>query len=277
MTADNTKVPELDDDEGAPEGFLATLGAAGIDLFLGARDLYSVFVRTLYYTARGKKEPGSTLNQMYEIGNKSLFFLTCTMGFIGMILVYQSGLQAKRVVPDFTLLGATYLELLVRDLAASIGALMLATRVGAGIAAEIGSMVVTEQVDALRMCAADPIDFLLVPRFKASMVMTTVLIVWSGAVAFCAGAVTAYVAFDVPFTTFFNAVLVDKGDLTIGLTKCIAYGAAIPVVSGYCGLSTFGGSEGVGWATTRAVVNTSLAIIMLNFFISAAGFIIFPG
>ena len=261
----------------APEGFLGTLGAAGIDLFLGAKDLYSVFVRTLYYTARGKKEPGATVHQLYEIGNKSLFFLSCTMGFIGMILVYQSGLQAKRVVPDFTLLGATYLELLVRDLAASIGALMLATRVGAGIAAEIGSMVVTEQVDALRMCAADPIDFLLVPRFKASMVMTITLIVWSGAVAFCSGAVTAYIAFDVPFRTFFNASLVDFGDLAIGITKCIAYGAAIPVVSGYCGLSTFGGSEGVGWATTRAVVNTSLAIIMLNFFISAAGFILFPG
>jgi len=265
------------EDEGPPDGFLATLGAAGIDLFLGARDLYSVFVRTLYYTVRGRKEPGSTAQQMYEIGNKSVFFLSCTMGFIGMILVYQSGLQAKRVVPDFSLLGATYLELLVRDLAASIGALMLATRVGAGIAAEIGSMVVTEQVDALRMCAADPIDFLIVPRFKASMVMTSALIVWGGTVAFCAGAVTGYVAFDIPFQTFFNMQLVDKGDLLIGLAKCVAYGAAIPVVSGYCGLSTFGGSEGVGWATTRAVVNSSLAILMLNFFISAAGFIIFPG
>ena len=102
------------------------------------------------------------------------------------------------------MLGATYLELLVRDLAASIGALMLATRVGAGIAAEIGSMVVTEQVDALRMCAADPIDYLIMPRFLASIVMTTVLIVWAAAVAFVAGAATAYVAFDVPPRTFFN-------------------------------------------------------------------------
>ncbi|HRG97576.1 MAG TPA: ABC transporter permease [Polyangiaceae bacterium] len=278
MAAEHTETTPAS--EAAPDddgGVFGTLGAAAIDLALGGRDLYSVFVRTLYYSFRGKREPRAMALQMYEIGNKSLFFLTCTMGFIGMILVYQSGLQAKRVVPDFTLLGATYLELLVRDLAASLGALMLATRVGAGIAAEIGSMVVTEQVDALRMCAADPIDFLLVPRFKASIVMTLMLIVWAGAIAFCSGAVTAYVAFDVPFATFFNAKLVDVGDVTIGLTKCIAYGAAIPIVSGYCGLSTFGGSEGVGWATTRAVVNTSLAIIMLNFFISAAGFIIFPG
>ena len=258
-------------------GFVFDLGGAALDLWTGARELYSVFVRVLYYVFRGKREPGVLARQMYEMGNRSVFFVSITMGFIGMILVYQAGLQAKRIVPDFSMLGATYLELLVRDIAASIGALMLATRVGAGIAAEIGSMVVTEQVDALRMCAADPIDFLIVPRFLASLVMTLMLIVWGGTVAFCAGAATAYIAFDVSPGTFFNMNLVDVGDLTTGLTKCVAYGAAIPVVSAYCGLSTFGGSEGVGWATTRAVVNSSLAIIMLNFFISGAAFLVFPG
>ncbi len=258
-------------------GWIGHLGAAGIDLAIGGRELYSVFVRTLYYTFQGKREKGALAKQMYELGNRSLLFIATTMGFMGMILVYQAGLQSKRVVPDLTMLGATFLELLVRDFAASLGALMLATRIGAGIAAEIGSMVVTEQVDALRMCAADPIDFLIVPRFLASLIMTLCLLVFGGTVAFCAGAVTAHVAFEVPYQTFFNIALVDAGDLTIGFTKCMAYGAAIPIVSAYCGLSTFGGSEGVGWATTRAVVNTSLAIIILNFFISGAGFLIFPG
>jgi phospholipid/cholesterol/gamma-HCH transport system permease protein len=203
--------------------------------------------------------------------------MSITMGFIGMILVFQSALQALRMVPDLTLLGATFLEILVRDLAASIGALMLATRVGAGIAAEIGSMVVTEQVDALRMSGVDPVDYLIVPRFLASMIMTGVLIVWGGTVAFAAGMATAFFVFDVQPGTFANIVLVDWGDLSIGLTKCVAYGAAIPIVSGYCGLSTYGGSEGVGWATTRAVVNSSLAVIVLNLVISATGFILFPG
>jgi phospholipid/cholesterol/gamma-HCH transport system permease protein len=263
-------------DQAPPLGLVGTLGAGALDLYWGGRELYSVFVRTLYYTARGRREKGAMLAQMYEMGNRSVVFVSITMGFIGMILVYQSGLQLQRVVPDYTLLGATYLELLVRDFAASIGSLMLATRVGAGIAAEIGSMVVTEQVDALRMSAADPIDFLIVPRFKASLVMTTVLIVWGATVAFLAGAAVAHFAFDVQWSTFFSMQLLSVGDIVIGLTKCIAYGAAIPVVSGYCGLSTFGGSEGVGWATTRAVVNTSLSIIILNFFISGAGFLIFP-
>ncbi len=259
-----------------PHGFTHDLGASAIDLFVGARELYSVFARTLYYVFRGRRDRGATLRQMYEVGNKSFVFLTITMGFIGMILVYQAGLQTKRVVPDFSMVGATYLELLVRDLAASIGCLMLATRVGAGIAAEIGSMVVTEQVDALRMCAADPIDYLIVPRLLASLVMTTVLIVWSGFVAFMAGAATAYLSYGVSWQTFFNTRLIDAGDLVTGLTKCVAYGAAIPIVSGYCGLSTFGGSEGVGWATTRAVVNSSLAIIILNLVISGAAYGIFP-
>jgi phospholipid/cholesterol/gamma-HCH transport system permease protein len=107
------------------------------------------------------------------------------------------------------------------------------------------------------------------------MVMTTVLIVWAGAIAFATGAVTALVAFDVPVRMFCNMSLIDWGDVVTGLAKCVAYGAAIPVVSGYCGLSTFGGSEGVGWAATRAVVNSSLAIIILNAIISTASLLIF--
>jgi phospholipid/cholesterol/gamma-HCH transport system permease protein len=240
--------------------------------------MYSVFVRTLYYTFARQKRAGRRPAADVRDRQQIRVLPDVTMGFIGMILVYQSGLQAKRVVPDLTLLGATYLELLVRDLAASIGALMLATRVGAGIAAEIGSMVVTEQIDALRMCAADPIDFSHQAPLQGEhghddhahrleRARSRSLGRWSPRSS--------------PSTSPLPHLLQrEPGRLRRSfdrLAKCVAYGAAIPIVSGYCGLSTFGGSEGVGWATTRAVVNTSLAIIMLNFFISAAGFIIFPG
>lgn len=263
-------------DERATHRIARDVGHTALELAAAARSLWAVLNRTLYWTIRGPAEPGAAVRACFEIGNRSVFFLSVTMGFIGMILVFQSALQALRVVPDLTMLGATYLEVLVRDLAASIGAMMLATRVGAGIAAEIGSMVVTEQVDALRMCGVDPVNYLIVPRFKASLVMTGVLILWAGAVSFAAGAATAYFMFDVNLTTFANPVLLDRGDVLIGLTKCVAYGAAIPVVSGWCGLDTMGGSEGVGWATTRAVVNSSLAVIVLNFIISSVGFVIFP-
>jgi phospholipid/cholesterol/gamma-HCH transport system permease protein len=258
-----------------PPAGVAVVGAGGIRLLVAGREVFSVFVRTLYFLVRGTHQPGAIAKQMYEIGNRSLLFLCVVMGFIGMILVYQAGLQTRRVVPDLSLLGATYLELLVRDLAASISALMLATRVGAGIAAEIGSMVVTEQVDALRMCAADPVDYLIKPRFVASLIMTTMLVVLAAAVAFAAGAYTGYTFFGINPRTFVNVGLLDAGDVSVGLTKCLAYGAAIPIISGYCGLTTYGGSEGVGQATTRAVVNSSLAVIVLNFLISGAGFLVF--
>src|SRR5690606_14761844 len=106
-------------------------------------------------------------------------------------------------------------------------------------------------------------------------VMTVALGIWSAAVATTTGLLTAWVMFDLNPQTFFNLSLVDSVDVGTGLAKCLAYGAAIPIVSGHAGLSTFGGSEGVGRATTAAVVNSSLAVIMLNLIISAASFIIF--
>ncbi len=251
------------------------LGAEVMGLVRVGWELYSLLVRTLYYCVRGRREPGAVVRQMFEIGNRSVFFLTVVMGFIGMILVLQGGLQVKRILPEFSQVGATFLDMLVRDLAASIGSLMLATRVGAGIAAEIGSMVVTEQVDALRMSAADPIDYLVKPRFIASLIMTTVLVVWSAAIATLTGTLTAYIVFEVNPRTFLNLFLVTHGDVITGLAKCIAYGAAIPIVAGHSGLMTHGGSEGVGWATTRAVINGSLAVIMLDLIISIIGYIIF--
>ena len=264
-------------DPGSMERIEGPLEAVARAVLSDARELQGVFLRTLYWTARGRREPGEVARQCYEVGYRSAFFLSVTMGFIGMILVFQAAMQAMRIVPDLTMLGPTFAEILVRDLAASIGAMMLATRVGAGIAAELGSMVVTDQVDAMRMCSADPVEYLVVPRFIASVVMTFALLVWAAVIAFLAGMVTANVVFEVNFATFANFSLVDAGDLTVGLVKCLAYGAAIPIVSARAGLTTFGGSEGVGWATTSAVVNSSLAVIVLNFFISAAGYFVFPG
>lgn len=260
-----------------PLRFLESMGTGAVDVTRDIVDILRLFSATVRLALRGRIERRILFEQMHQMGNRSVFFITVTMGFIGMILVFQSALQALKLVPDLTPLGATFAEILFRDLAASIGAMMLATRVGAGIAAEIGSMVVTEQVDALRMCGADPVEYLVVPRFVASVVMTLCLLIWAAFVAFCAGMTTAYVVFGVNYRTFANFVLVDEGDIVVGLTKCIAYGAVIPVVSAYRGLNTFGGSEGVGSATTSAVVSSSLAVILLQFIISALGYLIFPG
>jgi phospholipid/cholesterol/gamma-HCH transport system permease protein len=266
--------PELD--TAKPPTFFERLAAPPAALALDLRALFSVLRQTLYYTLRGKREPGALVKQMYAIGNESVFFVSVTMVAIGMIMVVQAALQTMKIMPDLNMLGPNLIQMMVRDFAATICALMLATRVGAGIAAEIGSMVVTEQVDALRMCAADPIEYLVVPRFIASIVMTTVLTFWSLFVAITAGMLTADAQFDIPYSTFANFSLVKMGDLVVCLLKCVSYGAAIPVVSAHRGLSTYGGSEGVGWATTSAVVHSSLAVIVLSLILSVFGYLVFP-
>lgn len=252
---------------------LGSIGQAALSSIRGFGAIYGLFVRTLYYVVRGRRERGAIARQMYEIGNRSLVFVCIVMGFIGMILVYQGGLQTRRVVPDLSQLGATFLEILVRDLGASICALMLATRVGAGIAAELGSMAVTEQLDALRLCAADPVDYLVKPRFLACLVMVLVLTVVSSSVAYASGMAGAQIFFAINPRTFVNFSLVDAVDVANGLTKCLAYGAAIPLISAQAGFSAIRGSEGVGAATTQAVVRSSLAVIALDFLISGAFYV----
>jgi phospholipid/cholesterol/gamma-HCH transport system permease protein len=244
------------------------------DTWTTAREQLQLLAELLRVTQRSLLERGwlrDTLPAMYVLGNRSLFFLAAVMAFFGMIFVYQAGIQLSRIVPDMTQLGNNYLEVLVRELAPTICALMLATRVGAGIAAEIGSMVVTEQVDALRMTGTNPVDFLLRARFVASLFMTALLTILAGTVAVATGMLTAKTFFGVNELTFLDFSRVGGDDLIVGFAKCVAYGAAIPVASGHAGLSARGGSEGVGNATTRAVVNSSLWIIVLDFVLSALG------
>jgi len=211
---------------------------------------------------------GELFRQMYQVGNRSLVFVMVTLGFLGMVLVFQTCLQINRVTGDLTQVGAEFTKILVHEFGPSLCAMMLATRVGAGIAAEVGSMVVTEQVDALRMCGVEPIEYLLAPRFAATLLMTGLLTVFAVAAALSMGGLTAYQSFHVSPEVFFNFSKVTYGDVLTGGMKCFCYGAAIPTVSGFCGFRTSGGSEGVGWATTRAVVASSFAVIMLDFLIS---------
>ncbi|HSC89216.1 MAG TPA: ABC transporter permease [Polyangiaceae bacterium] len=221
----------------------------------------------LYATTR--MEPGAVAEQMNQLGIRSLGFVCLVLGFVGGILVYQAGIQALRIVPDTSTIGPAYIEILVRDLAASLTALMLATRVGAGIAAEIGSMKVTDQLDALRLSSADPVVHLVAPRLVASVLVTPLLTILGGAVALLTGTLTGLWVFDISLHTFLDARYVDAADLCAGLLKSVAFGLAIPVMSAHAGLYTSGGSQGVGNATTRAVVGSSLAVIVLGFVIGA--------
>ncbi|ACY15942.1 MlaE family ABC transporter permease [Haliangium ochraceum] len=199
--------------------------------------------------------------QMYDIGNRSFVFIAVTMGFFGMVFIYQGALQLDRIVGDVSLLGREFSKLLVKDLGPSLTAMMLATRVGAGIAAELGSMTVTEQVDALRMSGVRPIDYLVAPRLLAALVMVTALAIFGTAVAFAAGGLTAWAYFDLNPRAYFDLSQVEFGHLGLGLVKAVVYAANIPLIAAFCGLRAHGGSAGVGRATTAAVIGSSFAVL----------------
>ncbi|HEU4729174.1 MAG TPA: ABC transporter permease [Kofleriaceae bacterium] len=262
--------------EGAGAAFVAT-GRAAVELWRVYVATWAGIVRrVMRHRAHGRPR-GELARQLYSIGNRSLVFIVVTLGFIGMVMTYEACLQLSRVTGDFSQVGSQYLRLIVSDFGPTLTALMLATRVGAGIAAEIGSMKVTEQIDALRMSGVLPIDYLIVPRFLASLAMTLALAVLGGLVMYTAGGLTAKYSFGVNPGLFFDASLIRGRHLVLGVTKAIAFGAAIPVVSGFCGLRARGSSEGVGWATTAAVIGSSFSVILLDFAISAVALLVTGG
>ncbi|MFW5967918.1 MAG: MlaE family ABC transporter permease [Persicimonas sp.] len=256
---------------------LGSLGEPFVYTGRTVADIFRVLGLSLHYLIHGSKgriRRRAVFNQMYEIGNRSLVFIAVTLGFMGMILIFQAGYQANRITGDLSQIGAFFIQLLLREFAPTITAMMVATRAGTGMAAQIGSMVVTEQVDALRMSGAQPIDYLVVPRLIASTLMMVVLTIFAVLVAYLAGAATAYSFFGLNMRTFFDLSIVGWFDVNIGLVKALAYGIAVPVTACQAGLNVVGGSEGVGRATTRAVVNASLAVVVLDFIISGIGYMI---
>jgi phospholipid/cholesterol/gamma-HCH transport system permease protein len=252
-------------------GWIERVGAGALGLVAAGVELWRVYVATVAgLLRRGRRPRGELVRQLYAIGNRSVVFVAVTLGFIGMVMTYQACLQLGRVTGDYSQVGSQFLRLIVSDFGPTLTGLMLATRVGAGIAAEIGSMKVTEQIDALRMSGVLPIDYLIVPRFVASLVMTLALAVLGSVVMYAAGGLTAEHSFGVNPNTFFDLSLIRPRHLVMFVVKCVAYGAAIPIVAGFCGLRARGSSEGVGWATTSAVIGSSFAVIVLDFVISAS-------
>jgi len=249
---------------------LTRLGASAVASARAAHELWSTCVATIAGVFRGGRRKGEVARQMYAIGNRSLVFILVTLGFLGMVMTYEACLQLSRITGDYSQTGQQLLRLIVSDLGPTLAAMMLATRVGAGIAAELGSMKVTEQIDALRMNGVLPIDYLIVPRFLASLVMTLALVVVGSAAMYLAGGLTAHYSFSVNPHIFFDLSALRMRHVALLLVKSLAYGAAIPIVAGFCGLRARGSSEGVGWATTAAVIGSSFTVLALDFVLSAS-------
>jgi len=255
--------------------FFAAMGTPAVRFGRELAGIYRVFAQCLGAILRGAPRRREIARQAYLIGNRSIFFITATLAFLGLISVYQIAVQIQQILPDFSMLGAAFIQMMCREFAPTICGLMIATRVGSGIAAEIGSMVVTEQVDALRMCNADPVEYLVAPRTVACALMVPMLSIYAVLVAVVAGMTLGNLVFAIPISTFLSLELVSPSDVALGLTKAFSYGFWIPIVAGHAGLEASGGSAGVGWATTRAVVNTSFTVVVLDFVISGASYVLF--
>jgi phospholipid/cholesterol/gamma-HCH transport system permease protein len=259
------------------ESWFEGLGRRVLDGARAARELWIVYVSTIAGILRRGGPKGEIARQLYAIGNKSLVFVIVTLGFIGMVMTYEACRQLARITGDYSMVGPQLIRLIVTDFGPTLTSLMLATRVGAGIAAEIGSMKVTEQIDALRMSGVLPIDYLIVPRFLASVIMTFALSIVGGSVMYLAGGLTAEHSFGVNPSVFYDLSLIHPRHIVLSCIKALTYGAAIPVVAGFCGLRARGSSEGVGAATTSAVIGSSFAVIALDFVISASALLLTGG
>jgi len=202
---------------------------------------------------------------LYSVGAASVLVVAVTGAFIGMILALE-GYDQFAALGQEQQMGGVINAAVTKQIGPVLAAVMLAGRVGGSLAAELGSMRVTEQLDAMRAMAADPIRTLVVPRVVACLVMTPILTVYSDVVG-SLGAwaiVTGYFGVTNADYWHYTAQFVSAWDPATGVLKSVAFGLAIALISCYKGFTCSGGASGVGRASTESFVTSFLAIIMIN-------------
>jgi len=218
------------------------------------------------------------VQQMEEIGVKSLGIVLLTGLFTGMVLALQSSVQLQ-VFGATPYIGRLVAGSMIRELGPVLAGLMVAGRVGSGIAAQLGSMRVTEQIDALNTLGTDPIKKLVTPRVVAALVMLPVLTIINDLIGIIGGMIIAKFIVGLPVSLYMRTVWeqmmaggftlqVIPNDFIQGLSKPFVFGGIIAVTGCYFGLATTGGTEGVGQATTRTVVTSSILILITDYFLT---------
>ena len=209
------------------------------------------------------------LYQIFSIGVKSQSVVLITGAFTGMVLAAQTYFQFHKVKMDTATLAVVSVSM-CSELGPVLTALMVAGRVGAAMAAEIGTMRVTEQIDALRALATNPVDYLVVPRLVAAHIALPLLTAESIATGILAGYFVSVNLLGIePAYLWYNMLkYTHDADLVIGLIKAFIYGGVIALIGCYKGMTCRLGAEGVGQATTEAVVYSSITILIANFFLT---------
>jgi phospholipid/cholesterol/gamma-HCH transport system permease protein len=229
--------------------------------FLTAKSFISLFRRPFYLR--------DTLTQMDSIGVGSVPVVLLTGFFTGAVLT----LQTAKTLTTFGAVGFTGTAVglsLVRELGPVLASLMVAGRSGSGMASELGSMVVTEQVNAMRALGTDPIKKLVVPRVIATTTMMPILTIVADTLGVIGGLVIARFSLHVSANQYLSSVWngLNFVDVLGGLIKPLVFGATIALIGCHCGLRTFGGTQGVGQSTTQAVVAASILILIFDFLLT---------
>jgi phospholipid/cholesterol/gamma-HCH transport system permease protein len=206
--------------------------------------------------------------QMYQVGVLSLPVVMITGTFIGMVLAVQTADQFQRAGLEDQL-GLVINITVVSELGPVLAGVMLAGRVGGALTAELGTMNVTEQIDALRAMGSDPIRYLVAPRFIACIVLTPFLTIYADLLAVAAGWVISTQVFGIASAPYwhFSAQAIENWDIGVGLLKSLSFGGAIALIACFKGFHCRLGAEGVGRACTESFVSNFICILILDFFI----------
>jgi phospholipid/cholesterol/gamma-HCH transport system permease protein len=225
-----------------------------------------MMLETFRSLVRGLRAWRLIVDQMHAIGVQSLMLVFIVSLFTGAVAAVQAAYQFSNVVP-LKYLGSVILRSVIIELGPVLTALIVGGRVGASIAAELGTMRVTEQIDALEAMAINPVRYLVVPRVVAAVIMLPVLTVLSDAIGVLGGYVVAVTSIGVSTHTYVTALhqFFYTKDLMSGLIKSVFFGAIIGWMGCYYGFRTEGGAEGVGVATTRAVVASCVQVLISDY------------
>jgi phospholipid/cholesterol/gamma-HCH transport system permease protein len=243
---------------------------ARVYLFLDQLGQIGILTRDfLRYLLRRPFESRLLVDQLDSVGYASLNVVNLTAIFSGMVLALQMGQFLEKFGAKIYVSRIMGLSLL-REMGPVLAALMIAARVGAGFTAELGTMKVTEQIDAMRALGTSPIKKLVVPRVLATIVMMPLLAVLADAVGLFGGWVISVTQLGVSGNYFYTSLMqnVALGDFMSGLGKSVFFGYLIGIIACFKGLSAAGGADGVGRATTSAVVAASISVLISDFFLT---------
>lgn len=245
--------------------WLRAVGRTSETVFTHAGQLGVLSWSILHAIARLRVSPREILHQIYVIGIQSLPIVIVTAALSGVVTSQQGGYQFTGSVPLYVL-GSLVVQTVVLEMGPVLTAIVLVGRVGARITAELGTMKVSEQIDAFHALGRDPVSILVAPRVIAGLISVPLLVAIADIVGIYAGMLAAQITAGLGREAFFYGARMfwHNWDLLYSLTKAAVFGLSIPLISAHMGLQTRGGAEGVGRTTTASVMFMTLTVLILD-------------